>query len=194
MLKIGVQSMTMDMVAKGCGISKRTLYEKFSDKKSLIISALDRMDSSSRTELEAIVSSAPNSFAVLLGIYRSVRDDVQQASEVFLTDVKRLYPEVFNRHKSIETGQVQRLAALISRAQDEGLALNDIDPDIAAMVFFSCISSFHQNDEMLTRGYSKVKILDGVFLNFLRGIATEAGRAIIKEHVEQIRAQSNASA
>ncbi|MBQ3960991.1 MAG: TetR/AcrR family transcriptional regulator, partial [Muribaculaceae bacterium] len=34
--KIGASSMTMDMVARNCGISKRTLYEIFPDKKTLI--------------------------------------------------------------------------------------------------------------------------------------------------------------
>lgn len=34
--RMGPQSMTMDMVARNCGISKRTLYEKFPDKETLI--------------------------------------------------------------------------------------------------------------------------------------------------------------
>ena len=29
---VGIASMTMDMVARSCGISKRTLYEQFPDK------------------------------------------------------------------------------------------------------------------------------------------------------------------
>ena len=32
MTRIGVSAMTMDMVARNCGISKRTLYETFPDK------------------------------------------------------------------------------------------------------------------------------------------------------------------
>ena len=38
--KYGISSVTMDMIAKECGISKRTLYEQFPDKKSLVGAAL----------------------------------------------------------------------------------------------------------------------------------------------------------
>ena len=36
MMRIGPQSVTMDMVARDCGISKRTLYETFPNKHNLI--------------------------------------------------------------------------------------------------------------------------------------------------------------
>lgn len=36
MNRLGVQAMTMDMVAAACGMSKRTLYEQFGSKRSLV--------------------------------------------------------------------------------------------------------------------------------------------------------------
>ena len=36
LMSVGPTSMTMDEVARACGISKRTLYEVFPDKRTLI--------------------------------------------------------------------------------------------------------------------------------------------------------------
>ena len=36
-MKYGIRSVTMDMIAHELGISKRTIYENFSDKNSLVI-------------------------------------------------------------------------------------------------------------------------------------------------------------
>lgn len=187
MIRIGVQSMTMDMVARGCGISKRTLYEKFSDKETLIISALEHKDKMTHASFDEIVRNASNSFSALLGVFKVIRNDIQNTSEVFLTDAQRLYPKIFNRHKVIESSHVEWFVNMIRKAQSEGLALKEIDPEIASVVLFSAFSGFHNNDNLFIKNYSRVQLLDGVFLNFMRGISTEEGRRLIHEQIKDLK-------
>ena len=42
LMSVGPASMTMDDVARACGISKRTLYETFPDKRTLISECIHR--------------------------------------------------------------------------------------------------------------------------------------------------------
>ena len=45
MMSVGITSMTMDNVAHACGISKRTLYEVFPDKRSSLSASSTTMRS-----------------------------------------------------------------------------------------------------------------------------------------------------
>ena len=49
MMRIGPQSVTMDMVARDCGISKRTLYETFPNKHDLICDVI-KFNQEARTQ------------------------------------------------------------------------------------------------------------------------------------------------
>ena len=70
---VGIASMTMDMVARSCGISKRTLYEQFPDKKSLVKECLKVDYKNSTTDFEAIFANASNCFEALFGTFNYMR-------------------------------------------------------------------------------------------------------------------------
>ena len=102
MMRIGPQSVTMDMVARDCGISKRTLYETFPNKHDLICDVIKFNQEASNAKFVEIFEQSSNSFEALMGVYTVARDFIQKTSQVFLTDIKRLYPEAFNEYKNQE--------------------------------------------------------------------------------------------
>ncbi len=183
MLRIGPQSVTMDMVARDCGISKRTLYETFPNKHNLISDVIKYNQQQTNAEFNQIFEQSANSFEALMGVYTIAREFIRKISPVFLADIKRLYPEVFDEYKAQEVDHILSLAKIIKKAKDEGLVLPGIKCKIAAFVFNNNMKTLHNMQDFPFPEYTVTEVFDGAFLNFMRGIATTQGQEIIENFV-----------
>ncbi len=183
MMRIGPQSVTMDMVARDCGISKRTLYETFPNKHNLISDVIKYNQQQSNAKFVEIFDQASNSFEALMGVYTLAREFIRKTSPVFIADIKRLYPEAFEQYKAQEIDHILSLAKIIKRAKDEGLALPGIKCKIAAFIFTNNMKSIHNMQDFPFPEYTAAEVFDGAFLNFMRGIATTRGQEIIENYV-----------
>ena len=183
MMRIGPQSVTMDMVARDCGISKRTLYETFPNKHNLISDVIKYNQQQSNAKFIEIFDQASNSFEALMGVYTLAREFIRKTSPVFIADIKRLYPEAFEQYKAQEIDHILSLAKIIKRAKDEGLALPGVKCKIAAFIFTNNMKSIHNMQDFPFPEYTAAEGFDGAFLNFMRGIATTRGQEIIENYV-----------
>lgn len=183
MMRIGPQSVTMDMVARECGISKRTLYETFPNKHNLICDVIGYNQQQANAKFTQIFEQSANSFEALMSVYTVARDFIQKTSPVFISDIKRLYPEAFNEYKAQELNHILSLANIISKAKEEGLVLPRIKCKIAAFLFNSNLKNLHHMQDFPFPEYSATEVFDGAFLNFMRGMATAKEQKIIEDHV-----------
>lgn len=183
MMRIGPQSVTMDMVARDCGISKRTLYETFPNKHNLISDVIKYNRQQTNEKFTQIFEQSANNFEALLGVYTVAREFIQKVSPVFLADIKRLYPEAFDEYKAQEIDHILSLARIIRKAKDEGLVLPSIKCKIAAVVFNNNMKTLHHMQDFPFPEYTAAEVFDGAFLNFMRGIATAQGQEIIENFV-----------
>ena len=183
MMRIGPQSVTMDMVARDCGISKRTLYETFPNKHNLISDVIEYNQQQANAKFTQIFEQSANSFEALMGVYTVAREFIQKTSPVFLTDIKRLYPEAFDEYKAQELNHILSLANIISKAKEEGLVLPGIKCKIAAFIFNNNMKNLHHMQDFPFPEYSATEVFDGAFLNFMRGMATTKGQEIIEDYV-----------
>ncbi len=183
MIRIGPQSVTMDMVARDCGISKRTLYETFPNKHNLISDVIEYNQQQANAKFTQIFEQSANSFEALMGVYTVAREFIQKTSPVFLTDIKRLYPEAFDEYKAQELNHILSLANIISKAKEEGLVLPGIKCKIAAFIFNNNMKNLHHMQDFPFPEYSAAEVFDGAFLNFMRGMATTKGQEIIEDYV-----------
>ena len=183
MMRIGPQSVTMDMVARDCGISKRTLYETFPNKHNLISDVIKYNQQQANEVFTQIFEQSANSFEALMKVYTTAREFIQKTSPAFTTDIKRLYPEVFDEYKAQELDHILSLAKIIKRAKEEGLALPGIKCKIAAFLFNNNMKNLHHMQDFPFPEYSAAEIFDGAFLNFMRGMATTKGQEIIESYV-----------
>ena len=68
----GIKSVSMDDVAKAAGISKRTLYESFEDKETLLIEGIDHNSESLGQYLTGLEKEPFNALEVILLFYEEM--------------------------------------------------------------------------------------------------------------------------
>lgn len=183
MTKTGPQATTMDMVARECGISKRTLYEIFPDKQTLVSKIVDFINHSHREDFKKIFDEAENNFDALIKIYKRLRVFLQGTNLSFYEDIRRLYPAIHEAHKANEIDHIREFAKVIEGAKPQGLVVNKINSEIAALLLFSTLQNLQANDLLNEYGFDKVAVFDGAFVNFLRGIATIQGIEYIENNL-----------
>jgi len=190
LMSVGVTSMTMDNVAHACGISKRTLYEVFPDKRTLISECIRHQHECKNAEVKEIFEHAENCFVAMFQVYQRAKSMYENTSVAFVNDIKRLYPDIFERHIDNEKVTVNGLANVLRQAQDEGLVIKRINPEIAAYLFVMSMREMHNSNNATKYGFKLSDLFEHVFISFLRGSATIKGIEMI-EYLEKQQAQQN---
>ncbi|MGM9868292.1 MAG: TetR/AcrR family transcriptional regulator [Sodaliphilus sp.] len=194
LFSIGVSSMTMDMVARSCGISKRTLYEQFPDKKSLVKECLTADCSEVGESLKLIFERSSNCFSALFGTFYYMRKKWSMIHINFVAELRRMYPDLYEKfYTEDDHKRVDEFASVLSEAQNQGLVVGSINTKVAAFLFFVTIRSLNgsnQNtefgfDQLSEYGLNQVEVLDGAFVNFLRGVATPKGLELIDAYLQK---------
>ena len=181
--------MTMDEVARACGISKRTLYEIFPDKRTLIGECMHRQHQIKNAEIKEIFGTANNCFEAMYKVYMRTRKMYESTSVAFLSDIKRLYPDIFNQHMENEKTIIDSIASVLRKAQDEGLVIRRLNPEIAAYIFVLSMRELHEKANQNKYGFKLGDLFEHVFISFLRGVATIKGIEMI-EYLEQQNQQN----
>lgn len=86
---MGMKSLTMDFIAADLGISKRTLYELFSDKDSLMLHTIDYMIMESNKRLLDLMKGTENVIEAIFVIIVEQQRQMMESSPVIIEDFQR---------------------------------------------------------------------------------------------------------
>lgn len=183
----GISSVTMDHIAKTCGISKRTLYEHFSDKNNLILEALLKKHHEQSLKFREIYNTSPNKLIALLRIYSIVNNTLSNLCPAFFMDMDRLYPLIAKEYKDIRMEHIKGFQKLLEEGQKEGIFRKDLHADIASLLYFFELHNVrHKLDEYnSTFKYTNVEIYATYFEFYVRGIATPYGIEIFEKFKQE---------
>ena len=84
----GIKGITMDDIAASFGISKRTLYEVFADKETLLIECI-RRDMEQENEYMKQISKSCNVLEILLKRYQRSIERYHATSKRFFEDLQK---------------------------------------------------------------------------------------------------------
>lgn len=91
--KHGIKSITMDEIASSLGISKRTLYEVFYDKETLLEACVLRRQEMEEQYLKEVQAVAGNVLEVILKLFQYSIEQFHATNKKFFEDIKK-YPRV----------------------------------------------------------------------------------------------------
>jgi AcrR family transcriptional regulator len=181
----GIKKITMDIIARSLGISKRTIYETFKDKNDLLYNFLTIASLRHKKRSFVIMSNAANVIEALFQLGEFNRKELENVNPAFFEDMKKYHPDVFR--KVMGNGEIQDHEAtytLLKRGVNEGIFLKEIDLEIANLFIHHMMEFFHK----IEKGPSDhLKIWRTVHLPYLRGICTEKGNKIVNSFLDKMK-------
>lgn len=180
----GLRAVTMDEVAALLGISKRTLYELFPDKESLVLACVMLGHQQKAAEVRKMASKHKNVISIILAFYKYTVEEYYHMNPLFMLDARR-YPAVQKQLEEIHKHTNDDAVTFFERGVKEGLFRNDVNFRIAQELLHHQFSLLMEGD--LGKRYMFLEVYEAIFLTFLRGVSTEKGVKIIDDFVKEYR-------
>jgi AcrR family transcriptional regulator len=182
----GIKSVTMDSLASQLGISKRTIYEVFSDKDELLMGVLTWMAERQKALLKRIIDESENSIIAIFRMLEINRDDFQSMSPAFQADLKKYHHDVLiNKADKSSMPDYSNNKEVIENGIKENLFRKDINADLANRCLYNLGRSVMDNELYPYEQFSRRDVIRNSFINYLKGISTPKGLDLINKLEEK---------
>lgn len=185
-LQYGFKAIRMDDIATQLGISKRTIYEIFEDKETLIMECVLYYQQHIQNKKSNMMAKATNIIEEFVFMFQDW-EEVVENNHKLMTSLRRFYPNV---HQKIVDGHSEEgfkiLHQKMQKGVEEGYLLKNVNYDLAVSIFTYSIFGIISNQKaILPSNVSEKDAFKYVVTYFFRGIATEKGRKLIDEYIDK---------
>ena len=168
----GIRAVKMDDVASELSISKRTVYEIFNNKESLLFEGMKKYYAERQALAREETSQCENVMEIMVAIYRMKVEEFRQTNPLFFVDLVK-YPKV-SRFLNQQNQQMRKdLLKFMERGIYEGYFREDINYELAGRLFDALGKYVMVNQ--LYRQYSIDEIFQNLIFVSMRGLCTDKG-------------------
>ena len=182
-MKYGIRNITMDDLAKHLGISKRTIYERFKDKDSLLLQCVKSLSNEQKCLIDQIIKESSH---VIDSIYRIIGEKstlMRNLNPLFMEDLRKYHPSIFRLiHQQYELEDNSLTEQLLIKGKEEGIFLPEINTSLVTRFMQEMFRLFGDNEVFPYEHYARTEMFDNIFLTFIRGLCTANGIKILESY------------
>lgn len=179
----GVKSVKMDDIANTLAISKRTLYEIYSNKEELLLEAV-RIHEQEFTDhmLQYSLDTNHNVMDIIIEFYKKKLLAIADVSPLFLVELRK-YKQVVEYLERMNAERHNNALLFFRRGVKEGFFRSDLNFDIILKT--SSASANYAMETQMYKNYSITAIMHNTIFLYLRGICTTKGIKELDAAIEQ---------
>ncbi|WP_192346233.1 TetR/AcrR family transcriptional regulator [Algoriphagus sp. Y33] len=173
----GIRAITMEDIARLAGVSKKTIYQEFSDKKQLVKEAFAVALNEDQQSLKKIMNGEDGVIEHLVHMSKMVRERLATLNPMVLLEIQKYFPEVwemFNEFK--DEIIVTDIVNVIEKGKRLGYFRPEINAKILANMRVDQIRSAMNPSTFDRTDFGLVALHMEMLDHFLHGIFTEKGR------------------
>ena len=180
----GIKSITMDDIAAALGISKRTLYEVFSDKESLLKECILKAQADRDKYLQKIFEQSHNVLEVILAVFQKSIEVFHQTNKRFFEDIKK-YPKVYEMMKNRQDSDSQKTMSFFKTGVEQGIFRPDVNFAIVNLLVREQFDVLLNTD--ICNEYPFIEVYESIMFTYIRGISTEKGAKVLEDFIQEYR-------
>lgn len=185
-MRLGIRSVSMDDIAAQLGVSKKTIYQYFSDKEELVDAVMQEEEKRMNADCLRCRTTSRDAIEEIFFTMETVNEQFSQMNPVILFDLEKFHPKVFARFLRMKnTFLLNVIRENILKGIEEGLYRPEIDVDIISKYRLeSMMLPFNFN--VFPQGkYSLAQVTNELMELFLFGLVTLKGHKLILKYKEQ---------
>jgi TetR/AcrR family transcriptional regulator, cholesterol catabolism regulator len=187
--RYGIKSVTMDDVAKHLCISKKTLYQYFTDKEDLVSNIVLMEHAKSNKFFLEIKNKGLNAIEELFEVYRMINSMFRDYNSSMEYDIHKYYPDLFSKVKDIRRKKMyDTMYDNMNKGKKEGLYRKELNSKIIARLHVFKIENMFDNEIFTMEELSSVKVFNEVFVYHMQGIMNEKGRSFFEKNFTRLKA------
>jgi AcrR family transcriptional regulator len=184
-MRYGVRTITMEDIARSAGISKKTIYQEFKDKKDLVRETFAWVLSKDKEKLRFILDSEDRLIEHLVQSSQTMRERLEHMNPLVILEVRKYFPEAWEEFESFKNDFVVKdLMMVMERGKVLGYFRPEIDSEILAQLRVNQISTVLESSMAGQSGSDILNTQLEMMDHFLHGIFTEKGRLAYQQKKE----------
>lgn len=173
----GLHSVSMDEIALFSSISKKTLYENFQNKETLVNTIVQQIISKISQYIRVCTDISPNALTEMTNFSSYILDLPEILTPAFMRDLKKYYPET---HLQLRLFRINSIIPFIQRCLQRGIEEEVFRPDIdktnVAWLYCWQLQNVFEGDTFLP---DQKKVITGINDLLLHGIVNSKGLKLL---------------
>ena len=182
----GIRAVKMDTLAKELGISKRTMYEIFEDKESLLFEGIKVYGERKREYMHSYAEEGHDVIDIIMEAYHMKVEEVRAVNPDFYLDLMK-YPRLAQYMKEAQQKSREGFLAFMKRGVDDGYFRPDVNYELVPHIFDALGQYILSNS--LIQQYSVEELCSNCFLIALRGFCTDKGLHTIDKLMAEAKSE-----
>jgi AcrR family transcriptional regulator len=183
--RYGLRTMTMDDVCRELSMSKKTLYQYFSNKADLVDQAVRHVFSVHQRSMDQIGAEHENAIDRMINRYSFLMRMMESHGPNMMFPLKKYYPKTYEWlfAKRQET-MMDALVQTLRDGQAQRLFRDDLNPELVARIHFTTMVGI-ADAELSNESFGERKELIWTAISlFIRSISTAQGLQYFNDHKE----------
>lgn len=166
----------MDDIAHELTISKRTLYQLFSDKEELLLVCVKKGTEREHEKMLHLLEDSTNVLDLLLASFAEKMHNIDKIQPEFFTDIMK-YPHVVKFYEDKNRERESNIIAFLDKGKEQGFFRTDVNFHIIYKILTQTMDLTQRLPELQI--YSQSELFESTIVNLFRGCSTLKGFEII---------------
>lgn len=185
-LKEGFYKITMDNLAAGLKVSKKTIYKYFSSKEALIESIVESIKNEVSGKLDNIRKSKDNAVLKLININRLISTMLIELSDRWINDLRIHLPALWQELDEFRTNRLNGTFSTIINEGQRGKLIKNIPAEMIVMIFLSTLRGVINNEFLLNSKFSYKDAIETSLRILFTGILTAKGQKVFQKLFKKV--------
>lgn len=182
--RFGVKSVTMDDIARELGISKKTIYQHFPDKDSIVEEVISHKLTCERAEMEIVEVQSSNAIDEIMIALKNIKVLIGHMNPALLFELKKYHPSAWqlfqtHKHKHLKKAIIRNIEWGIA----EGLYLDTVDAEALTNLRLEEVEMAMDPTIFPPDRFSMLDLQTQFLHHFLRGLLTSKGFEIYNQYL-----------
>ncbi|WP_053970524.1 TetR/AcrR family transcriptional regulator [Mangrovimonas sp. ST2L15] len=184
-LNYGFKSVTMDEIANALGMSKKTLYQNYSNKETLVEAVVLYMFEIISTGIDEIRKKENNPIEEIFEIKEFLMRHLKDEKSSPQFQLQKYYPKIFENVKSKQLCVMQDCVVCnLELGVSLGLYRESIDVPFISKIYFNCMMALKDKELFPLERFSMRSLMNHYLEYHLRGICTPKGSEILETYLK----------
>jgi len=187
MLQYGIRTVTMDDISRDLGISKKTIYQYFRDKKDMVNTIAQMHLEIEKNRFLGAEDESLDSVHELILVSQCLRESMKDMKMNVLNDLQKFYPEAWNMYEQFKRETMMcSIVKTIKKGQEEGYFRASLDAELMAIIRIEQVQAFILNQNLYPKDkYTLAEVQMQVFDHFMHGLFTIEGHQLFNQYTKE---------
>jgi AcrR family transcriptional regulator len=183
----GFKSVTMDDIAKHLGMSKKTIYQHFSDKDELVTILINEKLSNQECTMDLCAKTAENAVQEIFFVIVNIHEMLSSMNAILFYDLQKYHPKAWLTFKEFKEQNLGKCIMVnLERGINEGVYRAELNTEIITQMRLDQIDLiFNQHAQYNMNKYNLAQVMAEITEHFLYGICNHNGLDLIAKYKQQ---------